>query len=94
MTWLFLLLALVLVVALALALTGRLPAVPQPSDDRYAIEFTQESSTDDIDHVRFPVVFRGYRMQDVDAVICVLQDRITALEAQSAPIDPAGAGDE
>lgn len=81
MTWVFFLLALVLIVALGLTLAGKLPAVPQPTHDDYALDLPEEPSAQDVDRLRFPVVFRGYRMQDVDAAMAALRDRIATLES-------------
>jgi DivIVA domain-containing protein len=83
-------LALILIVGFALVLAGRLPAVPQPSRDRYTARLPQSPGPADIDQLRLPVAFRGYRMDDVDVALGVLRDRIASLEAQMvAPaIDP------
>lgn len=88
MSWVFILLGVVLIVALALALSGRLPAVPQPTSDRFITELPDPPSVEDIDQVRFGVVFRGYRMQDVDSVLAVLRDRVAELEARK-PVEAA-----
>ena len=83
MAWLFALLAFGLVVAFALVLAGRLPDVPQPSRARYTAELPAHPSAADVDQLRLPVVLRGYRMDDVDAALAVLRDRIAELEAAS-----------
>ena len=45
----------------------------------------------DLDRVTFTPVLRGYRMDEVDAVIASLRDRLTELEGTSAadPSEPA-----
>lgn len=90
MTWLFALLALVLIVAFGLVLAGRLPAVPQPTAQRYVARLPEQPSPVDVDRLRFPVALRGYRMDDVDTAISTLRNRIAELEAASvAPGNPA-----
>lgn len=83
MLWVFLLLALVLIVAFALVLAGRLPAVPQPTRERYIARLPERPSAGDVDQLRLPVAFRGYRMDDVDVALTVLRNRIAELEAGS-----------
>lgn len=77
----FAILALVLIVALALVLSGRLPAVPQPTRDRYVTRLPEQPSAADVDQLRLPVAFRGYRMDEVDSAMATLRDRIAGLEA-------------
>mgnify|MGYP000872902086 FL=1 len=83
MLWVFLLLALVLIVAFALVLAGRLPSVPQPTRERYIARLPERPSAGDVDQLRLPVVFRGYRMDDVDSALTTLRNRIAELEAGS-----------
>ncbi|HQR79049.1 MAG TPA: cell division protein DivIVA [Actinomycetota bacterium] len=85
MSWVFALLALGLVVAFGLVLAGRLPAVPQPTAQRYAQRLPERPSAADVDLLRLPVVLRGYRMDDTDAALAVLRDRIAELEAARLP---------
>jgi DivIVA domain-containing protein len=75
-----------IVVALALVLAGRLPVVPQPFRERYVARLPVPVDVDDIDALRFPVVLRGYRMDDVDAVLAVLRSRIAELESAADPV--------
>lgn len=81
MAWLFALLAFGIVVALGLVLAGRLPAVPQPTVQRYLARLPERPSPADVDQLRFPVAVRGYRMDDVDAALATLRNRIAELEA-------------
>ncbi|MEZ5185372.1 MAG: DivIVA domain-containing protein [Candidatus Nanopelagicales bacterium] len=78
----FAVLALVLIVALALILSGRLPAVPQPTRDRYVARLPEQPSATDVDQLRLPVAFRGYRMDEVDIALATLRTRIATLEAE------------
>lgn len=75
------LVAVAIIVALALVVAGRLPAVPQPFRERYVARLPVPVAVDDIDALRFPVVLRGYRMDDVDAALVVLRNRIADLES-------------
>lgn len=81
MPWVFLLLVVVLLTAFALVLAGRLPAVPQPTRDRFSSGLPPRPTASDIDQLRLPVVFRGYRMSDVDAALAVLRNRVAELES-------------
>jgi DivIVA domain-containing protein len=98
MLMLFLLLALVLIVAFALVLAGRLPEVPQPTRQRYVARLPERPSAADVDQLRLPVAVRGYRMDDVDAALNTLRNRIAELEADTvagaavSPEDPPGTG--
>lgn len=91
MAWVFALLALVLLVALGLVIAGRLPAVPQPTDGPQTLTLPAETTAADLDALRFPVVFRGYRMQDVDAALLILRQRIEQLESTEATVTPDAA---
>lgn len=99
MAWVFALLALGLVVAFTLVLAGRLPDVPQPTRGRYTAALPAHPSAADVDQLRLPVALRGYRMDDVDAALAVLRDRIAELEAASMapaskdPFAPPGPSD-
>lgn len=81
MPWVFALVLLVLIVALALAVAGRLPPVPQPTAEPRAAVLPTRPGPADIDALRLPVALRGYRMEEVDAALTVLRDRIAELEA-------------
>lgn len=70
-----------IIVALALVVAGRLPVVPQPFRERYVARLPVPVAVADVDVLRFPVVFRGYRMDDVDAALTVLRNRIAELES-------------
>lgn len=85
MPWIFAILVVVLIVAFALVLAGRLPSVPQPARDRFTTGLPPRPSASDVDHLRLPVVFRGYRMSEVDEALAVLRNRIAELEGVSTP---------
>ena len=87
MSWVFVLVGLVLLVALGLVVSGRLPAAPQPTAEPRTATLPSEPTADDLDALRFPVVFRGYRMQEVDDALAVLRARIAFLEGDAgAPV--------
>jgi DivIVA domain-containing protein len=87
MQWVFALLGVGLVTALGLVLAGRLPPVPQPTRQPRITMLPEHPSAADVDQLRLPVAFRGYRMEDVDATLTVLRNRIAELEV-SAPQPP------
>jgi DivIVA domain-containing protein len=80
MPWMFLILVVVLVAAFALVLSGRLPAVAQPTRQRFISGLPPRPTASEIDELRLPVVFRGYRMSDVDDALAVLRNRVAELE--------------
>ena len=43
---------------------------------------------EDLRRVRFPVAFRGYRMQDVDALLSRLENQLEAPAATAVPVAP------
>lgn len=85
MTWVFAVLGVVLVAALGLVLAGKLPPVPQPTREPRTSGLPEQPGAADIDQLRLPVVFRGYRMEEVDAALVVLRNRIAQLEASVEP---------
>ncbi len=93
------------VVAFAL---GREPGLSEPEPDSVAEALPAHPlSADDIDRVRFDVVVRGYRMDQVGALldrvvgdlrhlqeyVDSLEGELAALRRESAPADGVGAGD-
>ena len=98
MPWVFAALGLGLIVALALVLAGKLPPVPQPTDQPQTVRLPDRPDATDVDQLRLPVVVRGYRMEDVDAALMVLRNRIAELsepvveqtgDPDDSPQDPA-----
>lgn len=63
MAWVFAVLGVLLVAALGLVLAGKLPPVPQPANGPHTCGLPERPSVVDIDQLRLPVVFRGYRME-------------------------------
>ena len=92
MDWLFAVVGLVVIVGIALAVAGRLPEIPQPTRERFTAHLPPDPSATDIDALRFPVVLRGYRMDDVDAALLALRVRIAELEQIADPA-PEGTRD-
>ncbi len=75
MSLLFVLLALAVLAGVALVAAGRGDVLAEASPDLHPVTLPEGRVTaDDLEAVRFPVVFRGYRMVDVDRVL----DRLTA----------------
>ena len=81
MPWVFAVVMLVLIVALALVVSGRLPQVPQPTERGLGAQLPDRPTAADVDALRLPVVLRGYRMEEVDAALAVLRDRLAELES-------------
>lgn len=71
MTFFEVLVVLALVAAVAAFVGGRLPGgLPEPTSTLPDVELPQRAvATEDVDAIRFSVGFRGYRMDEVDAVL-------------------------
>lgn len=83
MTVVFALLVLAVVVA-GVVLVVKSPAqVPPPEATTIADAMPAQIGAADLQRVRFPVVFRGYRMDEVDALLA-------RLAAQMEPPAPTG----
>jgi DivIVA domain-containing protein len=93
MAWVFALVGVVLVASLALVLAGRLPPVPQPTSEPRTVALPPQPTAADIDALRLPVVFRGYRMEEVDAALAALRVRIAELESTTQTPRWTGAPD-
>ncbi len=91
MTLLFLLLAIAVVCAALLVASGRGDPLPEPVRDLAPVRVppSGELTTEDLDRARFPVVLRGYRMADVDALV----DRFREQLRPPAPEGPADEGE-
>jgi len=84
--WVVLIVVAVLVVgAFAALATGRLGYDPmaEATTSEGAPYLADEFSAADVSAVRFDTALRGYRMDQVDAVLARLQARIAELEPQS-----------
>lgn len=87
---LFLVLGIVVVALVALAAVGRLGELPDAEPDRTTLALANGPlSCDDLPRLRFAVAFRGYRMDEVDAVLDRLaadmadRDRLPGVSASS-----------
>lgn len=90
MTWIFAILAVLLVGGVAVVASGRLGAMPEPERRAGGLVGDGEVSAADLRRVRFTPVLRGYRMDEVDALL----DRLAAQleEARGASAAPASDG--
>jgi DivIVA domain-containing protein len=88
MPWVFAVVALALIVGLALVIAGRLPPVPQPAAGEPLPLLPAHPGPADVDLLRLPVALRGYRMEEVDAALLVLRNRIAELEAATLAQPP------
>lgn len=90
MIWVFIVVVAVLVIAAFLALlAGRLPYEPmsEPAHSTPTLELPDDAGPAEIAAVRFDTALRGYRMDQVDDALKVLQKRVTVLEAQVAHLE-------
>ena len=87
MPWVFAVVLLLLIVALALVVSGKLPPVPQPTERGLGARLPDRPTAADIDQLRLPVALRGYRMEEVDAALAVLRDRLAELESTKGASD-------
>ena len=82
MTWFFAGLVVVVMGVIAVVASGRVGSMPPAYDDRPDVVLpTGPLGPDDLRRVRFSLAVRGYRMDEVDALL----DRLaTQLEARAA----------
>lgn len=64
--------------------------MPEPADRRPARQLPPDFDLDDVDRIAFHPALRGYRMDEVDAVIADLSHRIRAQEQRLRELQPAG----
>ncbi len=71
MMWFFAILVVLALGAVAVVASGRGTPMARVYDDRpdLAVPATGPLSADDLRRVRFPLAFRGYRMDEVDALL-------------------------
>ena len=83
MLYLWLVVALALVVAVVLVALGRGSSPSEAAPDRRAADLPtgRPIVAADIDGLRLPQAFRGYRMADVDEVLDRLAEQLTARDA-------------
>lgn len=95
MIWVLIVVVAVLLIAAFLAmLAGRLPydGLSDPVHSTPPIDLPAQADPDDIAGLHFDTALRGYRMDQVDAALDILQKRVAALEdevARTRTADPA-----
>jgi len=92
MTWVFAILAVLVVGGVAVVASGRLGAMPEPERREGGLPGEGAVTADELRHVRFTPVLRGYRMDEVDGLL----DRLaTQLEdARGTATAPPVEGDD
>ena len=80
----FVLLLLALLAVVAVVATGRGDAMPEPVRDRVPLGLSEDAPVDagSLAGLRFSLGFRGYRMDQVDAVLERLGSELTARDAR------------
>ncbi len=89
MIWLCAALAVGVVVATVVLAVGGGTVMGPPQRDRPASDLSGPIGVDQLRTVRFPVVARGYRMADVDALLSALADQMDSQAAGEAPGEAA-----
>ncbi|MDT9594042.1 DivIVA domain-containing protein [Nocardioides zeae] len=91
MTWIFALLAVAAMAGVAVVAAGHGEPMAEEHGDRpdAGLPRTGPVTADDLRAVRFPVVLRGYRMADVDALVERLVAEREAEDAYRPPARPA-----
>ncbi|GAB3564977.1 DivIVA domain-containing protein [Spelaeicoccus albus] len=79
--------AVVVVLAIATGVGAIRGGLEPPVETRPVLTLPAEPTAADIHAVRFSLAFRGYRMDQVDAVLARLSDRVTAQDAALAEQD-------
>jgi DivIVA domain-containing protein len=85
--WVLIVVVAVLLIAAVLAmLAGRLPydGLSAPVHSTPPVELPVEAGPDDVAALHFDTALRGYRMDQVDQALNILQKRIAALEEDVA----------
>ncbi|MEI5672709.1 MULTISPECIES: DivIVA domain-containing protein [unclassified Nocardioides] len=82
--WLFAVLVVLAMGVVAMVAAGRGAPLAEAYDDRVdaTVPAAGPVSADDLRRVRFPLAFRGYRMQEVDALL----DRLAAEREEAATV--------
>lgn len=90
---LFVVVAILVVFAMAAALAGRVGGLPQTAVDRPGPRLPERPLCgDDLLDVQFAVGFRGYRMDQVDAVLDRVADELRQRDEEIAELRSAGGG--
>ena len=89
MTLVFMLAGIVVIVVVGLLAVGRLGELPEAEVDRAPLALPEDRplGRDDVDHVRFAVGVRGYRMDEVDDVLDRLAGEVSARDARIAELE-------
>ncbi|MDQ1625636.1 MAG: hypothetical protein QOJ49_1134 [Actinomycetota bacterium] len=93
MSILLLLAALAVIAGIALVAAGVGASMPEPDPDRRpfgVLPAGQEVTGDDLERLRFSLAFRGYRMDEVDAVLERLSAELAARDAHIAELEGHG----
>ena len=91
MMWLFAVLIVLAMAGVAMVASGRGGSMAPAYDDRpdLALPEGRPLAAEDLRTVRFPLVLRGYRMSDVDAVLARLATELEEREDSSGEAGPA-----
>lgn len=93
MTFVFLLILVGAITAIALVATGRISRPPQGLHDQRPTYLPDAPVTSEsLDRVRFSMAFRGYRMDQVDALVSQMRTTLAAYEAADRGVDHANTG--
>lgn len=86
--WAFGILIVLVLGGVAFVAAGKGTSLADPTDDRpdVLVPADRPLGAEDLRRVRFPVVLRGYRMADVDALLA----RLAAEAELASPADPEG----
>jgi DivIVA domain-containing protein len=90
---LLLLAALAVIAGIALVAAGVGTSMPEPDPDRRpfgVLPAGQGVTGDDVERLRFSVAFRGYRMDEVDAVLERLRAELAARDAHIVELEGHG----
>lgn len=85
MVWVLFVVVAVLIIAATLGLlAGRIPfdRMSEPTHTTPPLHLPWDASPDDVESIRFDTALRGYRMDQVDEALAILQARIERLEQQ------------
>ena len=91
MMWLFAVLIVLAMAGVAMVASGRGGSMAPAYDDRpdLALPEGRPLAAEDLRTVRFPLVLRGYRMSDVDALLARLATELEEREDSSGEAGPA-----
>lgn len=89
MIWVLIVAVAVLVIAAFLGLlAGKVPVerMSEPTHTTPALGLSEDPGADDVEALRFDTALRGYRMDQVDEALAILQHRISRLESELAAL--------